>query len=296
MDSMLTVRRIPVRHAVTAMGLAVLAACTTPAPPPPPPPPPPPVAEAIPYRPIPPIGSTYVMTIPPMGADGVRQTVDTGLDDNETIWHLRSVWNVAALNCLGAQYQPILDGYGAFLKKNTKKLTAVNTALDKKYASSAGSVSAGRKAREVHMTQVYNYFATPAAIGNICNVALAVANEYLQAPPSDLSAFAAATLPRFEAVYLDFFNAYDRYRADSAAWDARYGAQYGPSQPGYVAVHGGSQRTIGTVLAGNGKPVVVGDVVDPETGARIPVVGVPAATASTPVVQPVAKEQTGAGK
>jgi hypothetical protein len=203
------------------------------------------------------------------------------------------VWNVAALNCLSAKYQPILDGYGAFLKKNAKKLTAANTALDKKYGKLAGSVPAGRKSREVHMTRVYNYFATPAAIGNVCDVALAVANEYLQAPPSDLSAYAATTLPRFEAVYLDFFNAYDRYRTESATWDARYGAQYGPSQPGYVAVHGGSQRTIGTVLAGNGKPVVVGDVVDPQTGARIPVGGLPASNASTPVVQPVAKEDTG---
>ena len=126
----------------------------------------PPVVEAIPYRPIPPAGSTYAMTIPPLGPDGVRQTVNTGLDENETIWNLRSVWNVAALNCLSAQYQPILDGYTAFLKKNAKKLTAVNAALDKKYRTAAGSVAAGRKAREMHMTQVYNYFATPAAIRN----------------------------------------------------------------------------------------------------------------------------------
>ncbi len=234
------------------------------------------------------------MTIPPIDANGVRQTVDTGLDDNETIWNVRSVWNVAALNCLSDQYEkPILQGYSAFLKKNAKKLTAVNIALDKKYATAAGSVASGRKAREVHMTQVYNYFATPAAIGNMCNVALAVSNEWLQSPPSDLSAFAAATLPRFEAVYLDFFNGYDRYRAESAAWDAKWGAQYGASQPGYVAVHGTGQPSIGTALNGAAAPALAGEVVDPDTGAKIPVVNLPAAAASTPVVQPVKKDQSG---
>jgi hypothetical protein len=293
---MLTIRRIPVRHALAMAGFAVLAACATPAPrpPPPPPPPPPPVVEAVPYRPIPPAGSTYVMAIPPVGADGVRQTVNTGLDENETIWNLRSVWNVAALNCLAGEHEPILAGYSALLKKNAKKLSAVNAALDKKYRTFEGSVSAGRKAREVHMTQVYNYFATPAAIPNMCNVALAVSNEYLQDPPKDLAAFAAATLPRFEAVYLDFFNAYDRYRAESAAWDAKWGAQYGASQPGYVAVHQAARPSIGTSLNSTPPAALAGEVVDPDTGAKIPVVNLPAAVGSTPVVQPVANDQTGA--
>jgi hypothetical protein len=233
------------------------------------------------------------MTIPPLGPDGVRQTVDTGLDENETIWNLRSVWNVAALNCLDEVHKPILDGYSAFLKKNVKKLRAVNTALDKKYRAAEGSASSGRKAREAHMTQVYNYFATPAAIPGMCDVALALSNEYLAAPAEDLSAFSAASLPRFEAVYLAFFDAYDRYRAESAAWDAKWGARYGASQPGYVAVHGAAQPTIATSLNAAAATDVASQVVDPETGAQIPVVNLPAAAGSTPVVQPVPKEETG---
>jgi len=232
------------------------------------------------------------MPIPPMGADGVRQTINTGLDDNDTIWNLRSVWNVAALNCLDEAHKPILDGYGAFLKKNAKKLTAVNAAIEKKYLASEGSVAGGRQAREVHMTQVYNYFATPAAIPGMCDVALAVSNEYLAAPPKDLSAFAAAALQRFEAIYLDFFNAYDRYRIESAAWDAKWGALYGASQPGYVAVHTLGQPSIATSLDEAAGPPLTTEVVDPETGAKIPVVNLPVATGSSPIVQPVANDQT----
>jgi hypothetical protein len=192
-----------------------------------------PAAEPTPYRPLPPNGAAYVMDIPPVGADGVRRTLNMGLDEDETIWHVRSGWNVAALDCIGGQYRPVLTGYAAFLKTYARELAAVNRRIEAKYRNSA--------ARDARNTRVYNYFATPAAIGSMCPVALAVANEWLKAPSRNLSTFARATLPRYDAVYLDFFNAYDRYRADSAAWDAKYGALYGSTQPGYVAVHGGSR-------------------------------------------------------
>ncbi len=100
-------------------------------------------------------------------------------------------------------------------------------------------------------------------------------------------------MPRFEGVYLAFFDAYDRYRAESAAWDAKWGERYGSSQPGYVAVHGAAGPTIATSLNAATAGTVTSQVVDPDTGAQIPVVNLPAATGSTPVVQPVPKEQAG---
>ena len=223
-----TARRRPVRTALVACGLlAVLSSAPVSSEPAAPAPR---TAEATPYRPLPPNGAAYAMTIPAVGADGVRRTINTGLDRDDTIWHVRSAWNVAALNCMGSQYRPILAGYAAFLKKYARELAAVNKRIEAKYRSAA--------AREAQNTKVYNYFATPAAMGAMCPVALAVASEWQKAPPTDLAAFAKATLPRYDAVYLDFFDAYDRYRADSAAWDAKYGALYGSTQPGYVAVHG----------------------------------------------------------
>ncbi len=96
------------------------------------------------------------------------------------------------------------------------------------------------------MTQVYNYFAIPPARNSLCDVAMQVANEFTTTQPEDPKAFAAIYLPRFEAGYEAFFRAYEQYRVDSAAWDSKWGAQYGASQPGYVAVHGGSGTTIAT--------------------------------------------------
>jgi hypothetical protein len=218
-------------------------------------------------------------------------TLNKGLNDDETLWHLRSGWNVAALNCVEASQEPILEGYGAFLKKYERKLRATNTALDAQYRKELGSRAEGVKGREVVSTQVYNYFALPGARSGFCDTALAMSNEFLASPPDDPQAFAATHLPRLEAVFERFFDEYDKYRVDSAAWDARYGAMYGASQPGYVAVHGLTVPSVGSTLAEAGTPQLAGEVTDPETGAVIPIIPAPQETIATPVVQPVATPQ-----
>ena len=76
------------------------------------------------------------MVLPPKGADGQRITINSNLDENGALWQLRSGWNVAALNCLDPSYQPVLDGYAAFLKKYRKQLTTTNTALARRISTS----------------------------------------------------------------------------------------------------------------------------------------------------------------
>jgi hypothetical protein len=244
------------------------------------------VVEAVPYRPIPPGGASYMMTIPPVGLDGRRVTVNTGLTEDETLWHLRSAWNVAALNCMDPIHAPILEGYGAFLKQQSRKLAAANTAIDKAYRQEHGSRSDAIKAREAEMTQVYNYFALPPTLGSFCNAALQLASEYMVSPPEDLNQFAVTGIQRFEAVFDQFFREYEQYRIDSAAWDAQYGERFGASQPGYVAVHM-TPPPVDPNLTSTGAVQVVGEVVDEVTGARIPVLSTPATDVATPVVQPV---------
>ena len=230
------------------------------------------------------------MAIPPMGADGRRQTINSDLDENETIWHFRSAWNVAALNCLDAEYQPVLDGYGAFLRQNARKLTATNNALDQQFRREHGTRNAAVQAREALMTQVYNYFALPPTRPALCTTALAIANEYQATPPEDIAVFATAGLQRFETVFDQFFREYENYMVASADWDLKYGARYGSSQPGYVAVHGAAVPTIATALP-DSNAAVVGEVLDPQTGARIPLLSPAEDAVSTPIVQPVPEGQ-----
>ena len=88
---------------------------------------------------------------------------------------------------------------------------------------------------------------------------------------------------------MEALNCASKVAADAAAWDARYGERYGSSQPGYVAVHSTRTRGIGTSLAAQQTQASGGGVIDPETGAVIPVITLPENETAVPVVQPVPK-------
>lgn len=182
--------------------------------------PPPPVAIAIPPRPYPPVGAPANMTIPPLGADGVRQTVNAHLTPNQTLWNFRSAYNVAALNCMRPEHGEIVVEYRAFLKKHARVLTAANRGVDAEFKGKYGARFIAP--REAYMTQVYNYFANPVTLRAFCDVTLTTARSLQQVPSADLSSFSATELPKIEQVFEAFFRAYEQYRADAANWDAKY--------------------------------------------------------------------------
>jgi hypothetical protein len=286
-------RRTPFGLVITtvALGSALLAACATPAPPPPPPPPP--VVEAVPYRPLPPGGAHYVMDIPTRGPDGKRVTVNTGISDDQLVWHLRSAWNVAALNCLAPEYEPILEAYRGFLTKNARSLKATNDRIEAEYAKKHKTKRAAYVARDGTVTQVYNFFALPAARSGFCRAALDMSNRALASPPTDPLAFARANFDGLLVPFETFFDDYEAYQRASAEWDAKWGAQYGASQPGWVVVQ--QARASGAPVPGigdlTGQGVEMTTVIDPVTGAAVPVVPVNENVTSQPVVQPI-KAQT----
>jgi hypothetical protein len=287
----------PIRLTLVATGLAALAACAPKVVPPPPPPPPPPV-EVVPFRPIPPMGAAYVMNVPQLGPDGRRITVLSDPSADERVWYFRSAWNVAALNCTGPTYQPILDGYSAFIKTHGRALKQVNDRIDATYRKDYAVARDAIKARETTMTTVYNYFALPPARAAFCQEALTIANQALATPKYDPLVFAAANFRTLETPFESFFTAYEQYQRDSAAWDVQYGPRYGPSQPGYIAAQLAGRRAIALPQAGVSDPtqttaakvVETGKVIDQTTGAEIPVIPVTSNQTSVPVVQPVAKD------
>ncbi|MBU1254405.1 MAG: hypothetical protein KKE69_08420 [Alphaproteobacteria bacterium] len=161
------------------------------------------------------------MTIPMVGVDGVRQTVNADLSTAQTVWNLRSALNVAALNCMTAEHGALLPNYTAFLDRYASKLSSTNRALIAEFRAEYGP--GFRDVQDSYMTRVYNYFALPPAQENFCDVALAVSSEALAPEVTDLELFAAQALPRIEREFETFFSAYEQYRTDLAAWDARYG-------------------------------------------------------------------------
>jgi len=204
---------------VVALTIAMVAACA-PKPPPPPPPPPPAPVVYIPPRPLPPLGAAPGLVVPPLGIDGVRVTINTGITPAQTVWNLRSAYNVAALNCLKPEHADILVGYKKFLTANKKALAAANKAVDGEYRKRFGTDWI--RPREAYMTQVYNYFAHPPTLPLFCDAALAMSQEIKLAKPADLDRVSAANLARLDQVFKDFFTGYDQYRTDLAAWQSRY--------------------------------------------------------------------------
>jgi hypothetical protein len=254
---------------------------------------PPPPVEVIPLRPVPPGGAAYIMEIPGKDLLGQRQTVNRNLTDDERTWHFRSAWNVAALNCLGPRYEPILQGYSAYLQNNERDLRRVNERIDAEYRKEFRDRREAIMARETQMTSVYNFFALPPARASFCQTALDISNRALATTDMDAAGFAAANFALFEQPFDTFFTEYETYQRESAAWDAQYGERYGQSQPGYVAVQearaarapvitlDGVGATLSTPAAEQTR------VIDPDTGAPIPVVPVDETRTSQPIVQPI---------
>ncbi|TIX51384.1 hypothetical protein [Alteraurantiacibacter aquimixticola] len=245
--------------------------------------------EPIPYRPIPPRGAAYQMEVPPVDAFGQRLTVNTAIDESETVWHFRSGWNVAALNCLAPGDEIITSAYGEFLRGFPNGLRSANQAIDRKFREDYSSSREALLAREEHATQVYNYFAMPGARADFCAAARVVAGQFANYEGDNVKEFAAANLPLLENAFLRFFEEYEEYERLSADWDSQYGTRYGQSQPGYVAIYGNGLTTVGSTLASQQEPA--GAVIDVDTGAAIPVIPVDDGnTVSTPVVQPLSNE------
>ena len=140
------------------------------------------------------------------------------------------------------------------------------------------------------------------ARGEFCDTTLQLANQYNAMDTVDPAAFALNNFSTFEQPFENFFRAYEQYERDSAAWDAQYGSRYGSSQPGYVA----AQQARASLVApqpGLSDPALLTNqanirettVVDPATGARIPVVPVDTRNESTPIVQPIPSDADESG-
>lgn len=211
---------------------------------------PPPAAPqvVIPPRPRPPLGAQANLVAPPADAFGNRRTINTGITPAQTLWNLRSAYNVAALDCMRVEHTDILDNYKQFLQANAKALTAANKQVDKEFHVSTGRPAV--KARESYMTQVYNFYALPPTLPAFCDAALTMSHaaaalspplpaapvkaksakgraakavvSYKSASAQQLTDFAMAELPKLDRVFLDFYNSYDQYRADLANWQQKY--------------------------------------------------------------------------
>ncbi|WP_157668180.1 hypothetical protein [Croceicoccus marinus] len=215
----------PLIRITTVAAAATLASC---GPPPPPPvaPPPPPVQEAFRARPIAPGYAQDNLAVPGRNELGIRQTINTGLTPEQSVWNLRSAYNVAALNCDAPEDAQMAERYGEFLKTHSRELTSTNKKVDEQFRDRFGG-SDYKRARDQYMTQVYNYFSLPPALPRFCAAVRETSLALADVPKGDLDEAAQVELPKLELVFLGYFDEYEAYRAEAQAWDSEYLATYG---------------------------------------------------------------------
>lgn len=189
-----------------------------------PPPPPPPTTKwvFVPWKPVPPNFAPPTLTPRPLGADGVRQSVNRNISPAQITWNLRSGYNVAALSCQSTKHAEIVVNYRTFLRTHARSLRSANLRVDQEWRAKYGAGFV--RQREKYMTEVYNHFAMPPTLPAFCDAVLAMSNDAKLAKVGQLDAFAARSLPNLEVVFDDFYRRYDQYKADLAAWEAKWGA------------------------------------------------------------------------
>ncbi len=197
-----------------------LAACTT-KPAPIPPPPRVVIAPVPPARPLPPAGAATTMMVPSVGLDGVRQTPNRGISRDESIWHLRSAINVAALNCQGPVWNKIADNYNSYIKLHKTRLTSASRTVDGEYKVRYPGQN-GLRVRDTKMTDLYNYFSLPTVKREYCDAALAKSQELLTIPSATLPEYSIGALGDIDGIFIRFFNAYAQYQRDLADWNQKY--------------------------------------------------------------------------
>ena len=176
--------------------------------------------------PMPPLGAPANIVVPPIGVDGKRVTTNLGLNPDQIVWNLRSALNVAALNCMKPEHGEIVVDYRTLLRTHAQRLAAANRGVDSGFRARFGKGYV--RQRESYLTKLYNFYAFPPPRQNFCNAALLVSRDMRTVPSAQLHNFAAANLPKLDAVFEEFYNSYVKYQADLAAWRARY---YPPTAP-----------------------------------------------------------------
>ena len=179
-----------------------------------------------PVRPVPPLGAATGMYIPPADeVSGQRLTPNSNISVNETIWHFRSAFNVAALNCIPPTYPSVVDYYSAFIGRMRVPLSRVNSELDEEFRARypGATGNAALRIRDTHSTDIYNYFSLPPVMFQFCDLMLAKGPQAAALNEDQLYAFSRQTLDEVDAIFIKFYEDYEDYQRRLAEWEALYG-------------------------------------------------------------------------
>lgn len=167
-------------------------------------------------KPKPPQGAAPNLVIPATTPDGGYATLNRGLSPDAALWHLRAALNVAALQCNIGDPAGVA-AYNRLLKVHATRFAAAFKALEAEYRRGGGD---WQDRFDDAMTRVYNYFAQPPVRDPFCARALPMLTQVADLPAGGLDVVAAPDIEALDQPFVDFYRAYDRYRADLSTWTA----------------------------------------------------------------------------
>jgi len=196
------------------------------------PPPPTPAAQAW-TRPLPPMGAAPSFAVPARASDGTYLTPNHALSDADTLWHVRMALNVAALSCRNDPSDAARANYVRLLSVHRSALDQANRTVDAQYRARLGSQAMA--ARDTHNTKAYNFFAMPPVQDRFCAAAVQVSAAAVAMSGVEFTAYAPNALAQLEQPFVDFFDAFARYKNDLARWEGgqqqRYAVASAPVTP-----------------------------------------------------------------
>ncbi|HEY0594257.1 MAG TPA: hypothetical protein VGD20_00490, partial [Sphingopyxis sp.] len=114
----------------------------------------------------------------------------------------------------------MVSGYNAIIKNHGKTIKSTEKSVITQLGKD--NKNNGIAPRDRLSTQLFNYFAQPPAQRDFCVRANEIAQIVASTPTAQLVEQEPAHLARLDQPFNDFYEAYARYQADVAAWDAKY--------------------------------------------------------------------------
>ncbi len=172
------------------------------------PPPPPPVKRADLAAPN---AYYFNYVLPVRDANGVFQTPNVNLSEQEALFHFRSAMNVAALSCREDPTVDLSKDYNALIKRYRLTLAKANREVEAHYVR---EVEGGKRARDAHMTSLYNHFARPATLSDFCPVAQRMLAEAVALPDTTaaITDYSQTATAELEKIYQKFFADVEQYQ------------------------------------------------------------------------------------
>lgn len=122
--------------------------------------------------------------------------INRDIGPGETVWHLRSALNVAALACRQKEHQPITSNYNQMLRQHRAVLADAYAAEQAKFRSVYGGD--WQKRQDRHATSLYNFFANPIAQRQFCAAAVKVSERIVQLNGAQFMDYSKAALAQLE--------------------------------------------------------------------------------------------------